>query len=134
MSKYVKKWGGKFLLFGMTTDEVDELARQGYDPQSYYHSNVELKNTLDMIASGYFCPDEPKRYQEAVDALLKHGDHYMLLADYASYVDCQDKVSELYRDQRSGQNASFLTLPAWASFLVTELLANMRNISGMSRQ
>ncbi len=105
-----------FFLFGMTTDEVEALARQGYDPQSYYYSNVELKNTLDMIASGYFCPDEPQRYQEVVDALLEHGDHYMLLADYASYVDCQDKVSELYRDQKEWTKRAILNVAGMGKF------------------
>ncbi|MFZ1545969.1 MAG: glycogen/starch/alpha-glucan phosphorylase [Candidatus Nitrotoga sp.] len=105
-----------FFLFGMTTDEVEALARQGYDPQSYYYSNVELKNTLDMIASGYFCPDEPKRYQKVVDALLKHGDHYMLLADYASYVDCQDNVSELYRDQKEWTKRAILNVAGMGKF------------------
>ena len=105
-----------FFLFGMTTDEVEALARQGYDPQHYYHSNVELKNALDMIASGYFCPDEPKRYQELVDALLKHGDRYMLLADYASYVDCQDTVSELYRDQKEWTKRAILNVAGMGKF------------------
>jgi len=105
-----------FFLFGMTTDEVGALARQGYDPLSYYHSNVELKNALDLIASGYFCPEEPKRYQEVIDALLKHGDHYMLLADYASYVDCQDKVSELYRDQKEWTKRAILNIAGMGKF------------------
>jgi len=105
-----------FFLFGMTTDEVEATTRQGYDPQSYYHSNVEVKNALDLIASGYFCPDEPKRYQEVVDALLTHGDHYMLLADYASYVDCQDKVGELYRDQKEWTKRAILNVAGMGKF------------------
>ena len=36
-----------------------------------------------MIASGYFSPDEPDRFQPIVDNLLASGDHYLLLADYA---------------------------------------------------
>jgi len=37
---------------------------------SYYHGNAELKQALDMIASGFFCPDDSLRYHEIVDALL----------------------------------------------------------------
>ena len=88
-----------FFLFGLSIDDVDQLRGQGYDPKSYCHGNAELKQTLDMISGGYFCPDEPARYQGITDALLQ-GDNYLLLADYASYVACQDRVSELYRDQQ----------------------------------
>ena len=33
------------------------------------------------------------------DALLKHGDHYMHLADLASYAATQARVSDLYADR-----------------------------------
>jgi starch phosphorylase len=105
-----------FFLFGLSTEEVEAVHRQGYDPLSYVHGNAELKQALEMIASGFFCPDEPARYQEIVDALLKHGDHYLLLADYASYVACQDKVEELYRDQKEWTKRSILNIAGMGKF------------------
>lgn len=42
-----------------------------------------------------FNPEEPGRYRDLVDSLINFGDHYQVLADYRSYVDCQDKVDEL---------------------------------------
>lgn len=105
-----------FFLFGLTTAEVEALHRQGYDPLSCYHGNAELKQTLEMIATGFFCPDEPARYQEIVDALLKHGDHFLLLADYASYVACQDAVSELYRDPTEWTKRSILNVAGMGKF------------------
>jgi len=44
-----------------------------------------------------FNRDEPGRYRDLVDSLLNFGDHYQVLADFRSYVDCQDRVDELYR-------------------------------------
>jgi starch phosphorylase len=84
-------------IFGLTAEEAVEL-RYGYNPREYYNNNVELKQALDMINSGYFSPDQPKRFTPLVDSLLHRGDYYLLLADYASYIDCQEQVEELYRN------------------------------------
>lgn len=46
--------------------------------------NPELRQALDQIGAGRFSPDEPGRFQPIVQALLDHGDHYLLLADYAA--------------------------------------------------
>ncbi|MBI5889961.1 MAG: glycogen/starch/alpha-glucan phosphorylase [Nitrosomonadales bacterium] len=105
-----------FFLFGLTTDEVQAVRRQGYDPLGYYRGNADLKQAVDMIASGYFCPDEAARYQDIVDALLKQGDNYLVLADYASYVACQDKVGELYRQPQEWTKRAILNVAGMGKF------------------
>jgi starch phosphorylase len=105
-----------FFLFGLTIEEVEALHRQGYDARSYYQNNAELRQAVDMIASGYFCPDEAARYQVIVDLLLKYGDGFLLLADYASYIACQEKVSELYRDQKEWSKRSILNVAGMGKF------------------
>jgi len=105
-----------FFLFGMTADAVEEQRRQGYDPLYYYHGNAELKQTLDMISNGYFCPEEPARYHGITDMLLHQGDHYLLLADYASYVSCQETVSELYRDNQEWVRRAILNVAGMGKF------------------
>jgi starch phosphorylase len=105
-----------FFIFGLTTTEVADLRRQGYNPWDYYHGNDELKLTLDMIGSGYFSPDEPQRYQPIVDALLKDGDNYLLLADYAAYIACQDRVRELYRKPAEWARQAILNVAGMGKF------------------
>ena len=75
---------------------MTDLRNKGYNSWDYYHANGELKQVLDMIGAGYFSPDEPDRFQPIVEALLKYNDYYLLLADYASYVACHDRVGALY--------------------------------------
>ncbi|MEO7160521.1 MAG: glycogen/starch/alpha-glucan family phosphorylase, partial [Polaromonas sp.] len=84
-------------MFGLKTPEVHALRQSGYQPMRYYESLPALKAVLDAIAGGQFCPDEPGRYRALVDSLLWGGDHYLLLADYESYVATQLRVDALYR-------------------------------------
>ena len=85
-------------IFGLLTPEVQKLKADGYDAQHYYDTNPELRQVLNQIGSGYFSPEEPSRFHPVVDSLLRHGDHYLLLADYASYVAAQEKVDEVFRN------------------------------------
>jgi starch phosphorylase len=84
-------------IFGLRTPEVQAL-KSGYQPMRYYEANPQLKAALDAIAGGLFSPDEPGRYRGLIDSLLWGGDHYLLLADYASYVSTQARVDALYRE------------------------------------
>lgn len=85
-------------IFGHTADEVDELRRNGYNPRTYYDRDEELRQVLTQLATGTFSPTEPGRYRDLVDSLLNFGDHYQVLADYRSYIDCQDRVDEVYNN------------------------------------
>jgi len=84
-------------IFGHTSDEVDELRHKGYNPREYYDQDEELRQVLTQIATGTFSPGEPGRYRDLVDSLINFGDHYQVLADYRSYIECQEKVDELYK-------------------------------------
>ena len=103
-------------IFGLTTPEVAATKANGYNPWDYYHANPDLKEVLDMIASGYFSVEEPNRYQGIFDNLMKNGDHYLLLADYASYIAKQDEVSDVYKDQEEWSRRAVLNVARVAKF------------------
>ncbi|MDH4284200.1 MAG: glycogen/starch/alpha-glucan phosphorylase [Gallionellaceae bacterium] len=86
-------------IFGLTAAEAAHLRGSGYQPWDRYNGNSELHEVLDMIRSGFFSPDEPDRFKPIIDTLLHHGDYYLLLADYASYIACQKEVEQTYLDQ-----------------------------------
>ena len=81
---------------------------EGYRPQQYYAQNPELKQALDMIDRGDFSPDQPDLFKPLVHSLLHEGDPYMVLADYAAYIGCQERVGVLYRDQDAWTQKSIL--------------------------
>lgn len=85
-------------IFGHTTPEVQALRSAGYQPRRFLEEQPALQSVLEAIRDGTFSPGEPARYQAVYDMLVNWGDHYLLLADYASYVATQDRVDQAYRD------------------------------------
>jgi starch phosphorylase len=101
----------------MNTDEVTELRQRGYRPRDYYESNMELKQVLDMIANGFFNFGEPDRYKGLIENLL-NVDHYLLLADYESYINVQKEVDELYKDQEQWTRKTLLNTTRMGKFSI----------------
>ncbi|MDX1521033.1 MAG: glycogen/starch/alpha-glucan phosphorylase [Anaerolineae bacterium] len=98
-----------FFLFGLTADEVFALKGSGYNPLDYYNHNSELKQALDHVASGYFSNGNSALFKPIVDSLLYH-DEYLLLADYQSYIDCQDRAAAAYQDEALWTRMSILNV------------------------
>ena len=96
-----------FFLFGLTAAEVQQRKAAGYRPRDHYESDPRLKEAIDQIGSGFFSPEQPELFQPLVNNLLG-SDPFMLLADYAAYVDCQERVNQAYRDQEGWTRMSIL--------------------------
>jgi len=102
-------------IFGMTADQVNSLKQAGYSPRDYYYRHPELKQAIDMINNGTFAPGEPELFRPIVDTLM-NGDNYMLFADYASYIECQDEVDRLYLQPYEWARKSILNTAAMGKF------------------
>jgi starch phosphorylase len=98
-----------FFLFGMSVPEVKELRSRGYQPRAYYAANPHLREVIDMIASGFFTRGDREIFRPLVDHLLDH-DEYMLLADFQSYIDCQERVSAAYLDRERWARMAILNV------------------------
>lgn len=81
-------------IFGLKVHEIAALKEKGYSPWDYYTGNKELKQVLDMIREGFFCPENPDLFQPILNSLLDHGDHYMVLADFTAYSECQKGITK----------------------------------------
>jgi starch phosphorylase len=103
-------------IFGLDADGVVNLKRAGYNPSDYYTGNPDLKLAIDMINTGYFSKQQADLFKPIVDSLLHHGDAFMLLADYASYIKCQETVSAVYRDKKTWIRMSILNTAHMGKF------------------
>ncbi|MBI1733496.1 MAG: glycogen/starch/alpha-glucan phosphorylase, partial [Gammaproteobacteria bacterium] len=98
-----------FFLFGLNVDEVRATWAAGYRPREWYERNPRLKAVLDLIQGGHFSDGDPALFRPLVDALLHHDD-YLLLADFQSYADCQDRVARAYGDPERWSRMSILNV------------------------
>jgi starch phosphorylase len=94
-------------IFGNTVEQVRELTASGYNPADYYNSNPELAAVIDWLGSDYFTADEGHDILTPLRDNLLYHDPFLCLADFASYCEAQEKVSEAYRDK-----------PRWAKMAI----------------
>ena len=104
-----------FFLFGLTVEQVTELRSHGYRPRDYYEQNSILREVLDLIGSGALSDGDKELFQPIVNNLVEH-DPFFLLADYQSYVDCQNQVSTLWADQQEWTRKSILNVARMGKF------------------
>lgn len=84
-----------FFLFGMTAEEVENKAAEGYNPYLEYEECRPLREVIDLIAHNHFSPEEPNIFHPLLDELIK-SDRFMVLADFWAYVKCQRKVAKAF--------------------------------------
>jgi glycogen phosphorylase len=96
-----------FFLFGLTEAEVEQVKRDGYRPKDYVDGNAELQAVLGLISAGQFSHGDIEVFRPLVESLVEH-DPFLVLADYASYIDCQDRVAAAWEDRDAWSRMSIL--------------------------
>ena len=96
-----------FFLFGLTAEEVFAASEGGYHPWHYYEGNDDLRMAIDWIANGQFSGGDTQIFRPIVDSLLHH-DEYMLCADFAGYLECQEAVQGAFSDRERWTTMSIL--------------------------
>ena len=80
------------IIFGMRTEEVSDRRARGYYPKDIYENNAIVRKALNEVRDGF----GGKQFAEIFNSLV-YNDPYMVLADFNSYREAQQKVEELYR-------------------------------------
>jgi starch phosphorylase len=122
-----------FFLFGLTAQEVREKKAAGYQPLEYYHTNPDLREAIGLINSGHFSHGDTNLFRPLVDSLMKY-DPYMVLADYAAYIDCQESVSQAYKDKDHWTRMSILNTARMGKFSSDRAIRSIASRSGMPSQ
>ena len=96
-----------FFLFGLAADEVHQRQRDGYRPGDVVNGNPELREVLDLIAGGCFSRGDIGMFRPLVENLV-HSDPFLVLADYADYIACQERVGAAWMDPERWARMSIL--------------------------
>lgn len=84
------------VIFGLKDFEVDNLKKsQSYKAWDYYNNDLRIKRVVDSLLDGTFSSNK-EEFKVIHDELMSKNDEYYLLADFASYVAGQERISKLY--------------------------------------
>jgi glycogen phosphorylase len=87
-------------IFGLEVEDVAELHKHGYSPQDVLNHDAELAAIIDWLRSDTFTPEQPGALSPVADSLVEGGDPYLVLADFRSYIQAQEKVEVAFADRR----------------------------------
>src|SRR5687768_841823 len=103
-------------IFGMTTEEVVARRAQGYSPADEVAKHPELKRAIELIDSGYFTPENIFDSKVVSDRLMSHGEHFLVLADFGSYLEAQRRVDALFLNQEEWTRKSVINALSMGPF------------------
>ena len=96
-----------FFLFGLSAEEVEATWRRGYRPAALVERNDELREVLELIGSGHFSHGDAEVFRPLVDNLI-YSDPFLVLADYAAYIACQQQVDAAWQDAEKWTRMSII--------------------------
>ena len=82
------------VIFGMTTPEVNELKARGYNPADYYHNDGRIHDAIERMYHGI----NGCTFNDVANS-LKDRDPYMVLADFNSYRNAQQYITDCYNNK-----------------------------------
>lgn len=98
------------IIFGMTKNQVyDHYAKHDYNSRIIYENNPEIKRIVDSFVNGTI-PNCQSEGMEIYEALITHNDEYFLLEDLPAYIEAQNKIDLLYRDQKKWSQMSLVNI------------------------
>ncbi|WP_203261750.1 glycogen/starch/alpha-glucan phosphorylase [Streptococcus uberis] len=98
------------IIFGMTKDQVyQHYEKHDYNSRVLYETNPEIRRIVDSFVNGTI-PNCQNEGMEIYEALITQNDEYFLLEDLPAYIEAQDKIDLLYRNQMKWTQMSLLNI------------------------
>ncbi|MCQ2595536.1 MAG: glycogen/starch/alpha-glucan phosphorylase [Treponemataceae bacterium] len=108
-------------IFGLTADEIIKIeSEHSYNPQKYLERNPQLAKVMNQLIDGTYDPTH-QLFRELYDSLVygvegQRPDVYYVLADFAAYVEAQEKVAAAYADRMKWAKMALLNIARSGKF------------------
>ncbi|MGE0813250.1 MAG: glycogen/starch/alpha-glucan phosphorylase [Vicinamibacterales bacterium] len=124
-----------FFTFGLTAAEVTAWRQAGYRPGEVLQGQPELRHALDLVARGVFSPGDPSRFHDVCRSLVEGGDPFFVVADFAAYAACQDRVDALWHTPDAWDRAAILNVAGMGAFSSDRMVLDYaRQVWGLAGQ
>ncbi len=95
------------IIFGMSSDEVNELYRlNNYDAKAVYDNDQRLIDVFTFIES---LKDDKDYFKPIKDSLL-NKDYFFVLKDFAAYVVAHEEANEAFKDRQGWLHKSIMNI------------------------
>ena len=102
------------VIFGMSADEViaHEKARD-YDPMQIFNNDPQIRQVLMQLINGFYSKNDTELFRDLYNSLLntqctQYADTYFTLADFRSYAEAQQKISQMYANEKEWAKKAML--------------------------
>jgi starch phosphorylase len=96
-----------FFLFGKTEEEIQQLWKDGYDPQ--YHMSACLFEAIELIKSGHFSNGEKNSFSTLITNLMEK-DPFCVCADFSDYCRAQSVVDTTWGNREEWNRKSLINI------------------------
>ena len=90
-------------IFGLKSNEVDDIWRSGYSSSKYYNDSPRLRRIIEALIIGF----NGQSFADIANYLLTDSpvaDPYMCMADFGAYNKTQHKIAKLYAKDKNKWN------------------------------
>mmetsp|Transcript_51972 Transcript_51972/g.161001 ORF Transcript_51972/g.161001 Transcript_51972/m.161001 type:complete len:901 (+) Transcript_51972:102-2804(+) len=134
----IRAEGGEdtMFIFGCLETEVPDIKARA--KQGHYPIDGRLQKVFDMIKSGKFSLGDDVAHAQfcgLVDKLCNiteagtwDGDKYLLVHDFPSYVEAQERVDKTYADQKKWASLSIQAASSMAQFSTDRTISEYANV------
>ncbi|KAK9750693.1 hypothetical protein RND81_02G214300 [Saponaria officinalis] len=105
-----------FFLFGAQAHEISDLRKERAEGK--YVSDPRFEEVKEYVRSGVFGAYSYDDLMGSLEGNEGYGraDYFLVGKDFPSYIECQEKVDEAYRDQKKWTTMSILNTAGSAKF------------------
>ena len=114
-------------IFGLNTNEVDDLWRSGYNARSFYTASEHLRRVVDRLYSPIGGQDFSHIADYLINASYGVADPFMCLADFESYTHTYRRAMKDYANREKWSRMSLMNTATSGVFASDNSIRNYAN-------